>query len=162
MRHGYKGFTLIELMVTVAVLAILATVGFPAFVSLINSSKADTEVSDIVRGLNFARLEAINRGVSVQVRPASGSDWTRQLSVGAVVSGSGATATLSSPLLRVIPALNSAATLDAPNIAYIEFNNMGALNYPTSALNMTYTRGSVTRAFAVCVNGRVVANGTCG
>jgi type IV fimbrial biogenesis protein FimU len=161
MRHGYKGFTLVELMVTVAVLAILVTVGIPSFVSLLNNSRADTEVSDLVRGLNYARLEAINRGVSVQVRPVAANAWTGQLNIGAVTSGSGASAVLSNPPLRVVPAMSSAATLDAPSTSYIEFNNMGALNYPTSALNVTYTRASITRSIGVCVNGRIVASGTC-
>jgi len=161
MRHGYKGFTLVELMVTIAVLAILVTVGIPSFVSVLNNNRADTEVSDLVRGLNYARLEAINRGVSVQVRPATANTWTGQLNIGAVTSGSGATAVLSNPLLRVVPAMSSSANLDAPSTAYIEFNNMGALNFPASALNVTYTRGSITRSVGVCVNGRIVASGTC-
>jgi type IV fimbrial biogenesis protein FimU len=160
MRHGYKGFTLVELMVTVAVLAILITVGIPSFVGLLNSSKADTEVGDMVRAFNYARLEAINRGVPTQVRAEAGSNWTGKLSV---VINTGATApTAASSTLRVIPAMSSAAALNTPNIVYIEFNNMGALTYPASALNITYTRGAVTRNFAVCVNGRVVVSGTCG
>jgi type IV fimbrial biogenesis protein FimU len=160
MQHRYKGFTLIELMVTVAVLAILVTVGIPSFVNLLNSSKADTEVGDLLRGLNYARLEAINRGVPTQVRPETGSNWTGKLNI---VVNSGATApAAASSTLRTIAAMSSAAALNAPDIAYIEFNNMGALTYPTTALNVTYTRGAVTRIFAVCVNGRVVANGTCG
>ena len=47
MRHGYKGFTLVELMVTIAVLAILVTVGIPSFVTLMNNTKADTESTDL-------------------------------------------------------------------------------------------------------------------
>ncbi|MBD8683445.1 GspH/FimT family pseudopilin [Pseudomonas sp. CFBP 13719] len=159
MRHGYKGFTLVELMVTVAVLAILVTVGIPSFVNLLNNSKADTEVGDVVRAFNYARLEAINRGVPTQVRTEAGNSWTGRLTV---VINTGATApTAAGSALRVIPAMSSAAALNTPNIAYIEFNNMGALTYPISALNITYTQGAVTRNFAVCVNGRVVASGTC-
>ncbi|EGH32828.1 pillin, putative, partial [Pseudomonas syringae pv. japonica str. M301072] len=65
MRHIAKGFSLIELLVTVSLVGILAAIAIPNFTSSIQSNKADTELSDLQRALNYARLEAINRGVAV-------------------------------------------------------------------------------------------------
>lgn len=81
MRHIAKGFSLIELLVTVSLVGILAAIAIPSFTSSIQSNKADTELSDLQRALNYARLEAINRGVTVRIAPTSGTAWTGELQV---------------------------------------------------------------------------------
>lgn len=54
-----KGFTLIELMVTIAVVAIMATIAYPSFEGLIRSSRVTTANNEMVGLANLARSEAI-------------------------------------------------------------------------------------------------------
>ncbi|MGI4839188.1 MAG: GspH/FimT family pseudopilin [Janthinobacterium lividum] len=158
MRDRNKGFSLIELMVTVAVLAILVSVGIPTFSTLIRNNRADADTNEFYRALNYARLEAINRGVNVRVVPATtGAGWNTPLNVQI-----GATVTSSNPALRMIGAMSTNATMTpSSNLSYIEFNNLGGLANPTAALTMAYANGATTRNVGVCLNGRVVLNGTC-
>lgn len=68
------GFTLIELMVTVTIAAILLAVGVPSFKSFILGQRLKTASYDLNYALNYARSEAIKRNESVQMVPAS-SGW---------------------------------------------------------------------------------------
>lgn len=155
MPRQYRGFTLIELLVTVTLIGILAVIAVPNFRDAIQKSRADTEVSDFQRALNYARLEAITRGVGTTVRPSGlSAAWTTELNV--------VLAADNTQVLRVIPAMSTGASLDIPNsVTAISFNNLGGLITPSSALTITYTRGTNTRTLAICLNGRIVLNGVC-
>jgi type IV fimbrial biogenesis protein FimU len=148
-----KGFSLVELLITVSLVGILAVIAIPSFSGAMQNSRAETEVSDLQRALNFARIEAINRGVSVQVRPVvDGAGWNTALKVVEAANGS---------ILRVTAAMNNAATVNAPNVTVIEFNNLGGLAAPANAVAMAYTLSTISKTVYVCLNGRIVANGNC-
>ncbi|MCU1750893.1 GspH/FimT family pseudopilin [Pseudomonas sp. 6D_7.1_Bac1] len=157
MNHRTKGFTLIELLVTLAVMAILLTLAVPAFNSSVQNAKADTEISDLQRGLNYARLEAIDRGITTRIRPtAGGSVWTGELTV---YDSTGTPANV----LRVVPAMSSGATLTLPSgVTSIDFNNLGGLSAPATAVVINYVLGAQGRTLSVCLNGRIVLGGSCG
>lgn len=159
MRRSTHGFTLVELMVTLAVFAILVSMALPSLIGLIQGSEADTEASDLVRGLNFARLEAMNRGVSIRVRPTTSSAaWTTSLGV-LQVSDEGASP---AKYIRVVSAMTSGATLVVSSgVTTIDFNNLGGLSVPGSAVIFTYTLGTQSRVINVCLNGRVSLGGGC-
>ncbi|AXJ07000.1 general secretion pathway protein GspH [Pseudomonas fluorescens] len=157
MDHRTKGFTLIELLVAVAVFVILITMAVPAFTRSVQGSKADTEVGDLQRALNYARLEAINRGITTRLRPsAGGSVWTGELSV---YDSTGTPANV----LRVVPAMSSGATLTLPSgVTALDFNNLGGLAAPSTAVVISYVLGTQSRKLNVCLNGRIQLGGSCG
>lgn len=66
-----SGFTLIELVVTVALAAIVLTVGVPAFGTFIKNNRLITSTNALVGALNLARSEAIKRNVRVSVCKSS-------------------------------------------------------------------------------------------
>jgi type IV fimbrial biogenesis protein FimT len=77
-----RGFTLLELMVTVAVLAILVTVGVPSFRTLIQNNRVTTQTNELVTALNVGRTEAVKRGRNVQVVVATATNgWSATVSV---------------------------------------------------------------------------------
>ena len=59
------GFTLIELMVTVSVLALLLGIGVPSFRATIQGNRVTAVSNDLVAALQFARSEAVRRGENV-------------------------------------------------------------------------------------------------
>ena len=59
-RRGSVGFTIVELMVALAVLAILATVTAPSYSNLIRESRVNSQASEIINLLRLARSEAMS------------------------------------------------------------------------------------------------------
>ena len=74
-HHRTGGFTAIELMVTVAIIAILAALAAPSFSSLIERWQVRQVAEDLRSTIYFARSEAIKRGGNVSFAANAGS-WT--------------------------------------------------------------------------------------
>ena len=66
-KHNMVGFTLIELIVTMAIGAIIMTQAVPSFLTSIKNNRLTTETNKLVADINLARSEAIKRGVNLMV-----------------------------------------------------------------------------------------------
>lgn len=60
-----SGFTLVELMVTVSIVALVLTMGVPSFQSSVRANRLTTTANEFLAALSFARSEAVKRGISV-------------------------------------------------------------------------------------------------
>ncbi len=69
-RRLAGGFTLVELMVTVAVIAILAVVAMPSMTAITNNSRLNGQAEELVASMQLARAEAIRRNARVTVCPS--------------------------------------------------------------------------------------------
>jgi type IV fimbrial biogenesis protein FimT len=95
---------MIELLVSVAITAILATVAVPSFSGLIANQRAKTVTSELFGSLLKTRSEAIKRNASVTLSPTNAGGWvsgwrvldlngnvldTRGASTGVTIAGPG-------------------------------------------------------------------------
>lgn len=67
LQKSNRGFTLIELMVVVTILAVLVTVAVPSFQQYQASQAVRSAAADLVSAMNFARSEAVKRNANVVV-----------------------------------------------------------------------------------------------
>ena len=56
-----KGFTLMEMLIVVAIIAVLIAIAIPTFNSALNKSKAATDLANIRSGYAAAQLEAMTK-----------------------------------------------------------------------------------------------------
>jgi type IV fimbrial biogenesis protein FimT len=71
-----KAFSMIELMVVVAIASILLTLAVPSFRATIDRQKLITAASDLYGAVSMTRAEAIRRGVRVDLIAQPGG-WTK-------------------------------------------------------------------------------------
>jgi len=80
-----NGFTLIELMVVIAVLAIIATVAVPGMGNFLDSNKLRGATSQLYADLQYARSESIkqNSNISISLSSNGGTSWCYGISTNA-------------------------------------------------------------------------------
>lgn len=65
LKHTHNGFTVIELMITLLVAAILAAIAAPSFSDIIKNNRLTTQINELQASLGITRSEAITRNVSI-------------------------------------------------------------------------------------------------
>lgn len=71
-----RGFTLIELMVSIALVAILMMVAVPSLTTFQRNAELTSFSNTILASINAARGEAMKRGRHAMVVPANGTSWS--------------------------------------------------------------------------------------
>lgn len=66
-KRKANGFTLIELVITVAVAVVLATVAVPGFQGLVMNNRQVADFNEILAGINYGRSEAVKRRQPVSI-----------------------------------------------------------------------------------------------
>jgi type IV fimbrial biogenesis protein FimT len=161
--NRFAGFTLIELMVTLAVAAILVTIAVPGMATLVQNSRTTSQTNELVSALNLARSEAVKRGRTVTVRAEGGEfadGWC-------VYQGTACNDVDPNERIRVYPAMNRMVVDTVPiDATQVAFNARGALDGASAVTMKIYPLdcGPVlvnrARELTVGVTGRVNVNRT--
>ncbi|GIU51626.1 GspH/FimT family pseudopilin [Shewanella sp. KT0246] len=88
MKQALKGFTLIELMVTVTIAAVIITVAIPSLKTFYEQQRVRSNIEVIQNIVSFARNQAVSYGATVSVCPfasatscGSTTDWSNGVRV---------------------------------------------------------------------------------
>lgn len=145
-RGSVSGFTLPELMITVALAAILAAIALPSFHEFIIRMNVVEITNDLVGSLNTARTEAIKRGVSVAVVPAGGG-WSAGWEVKADLDRDGtfetAVGTAHGPVPESYSVVGATWGAGGDN-GWVAFSADGAMNPSTADYDLNVCRPSTS------------------
>ena len=158
----HKGFTLIELMVTISVAAILLVIAVPNFRTFVLNNRITGQANDMMTALNYARSEAIKRGLPVSMC----SSTTGAACAGVLTWGTGwivfadpnnnGTLDAGETLLRVWPALGGANTLNA-GLAAVTFDSSGFARASAATYRLCDSRGTgFARNIQLAGSGRAI------
>jgi len=139
-----RGFTLVELMVTVAVLGILLGIATPSLVELIRHNRIATVSNEILGLVQYARSEAVKRAEDVDVVLANpGSEWTAEAKE----------TTAGNAVLR---AINNSGSVNLSAAQTLTFNYLGRLDpLSTITLGLSLTADSgISRKVIIEPSGR--------
>lgn len=111
-----RGFTLVELMVVIALLAIFASIAVPSFNTLIANIRTETAASELHSLLVSARSNAVTQRTRVTLEKVDASNW--QVKHGNTVSGT-----------LVLP---PSVSIAPDNITSLSFNPDGSAGQTTT------------------------------
>ena len=138
-----RGFTALELMVSIAIVGVLSALAAPALTTMIQTQRLKSATFDLYAALTYARSEAIKRNAVVTIRPRSGgfANGYDLLDQNGNVLRSG----LGSPAVTI--------TATAGTLA---FDAYGRLTTPSFLLQLTSTQSSTTpmRCLVISPTGR--------
>ncbi len=161
MRTQYVGFTLIELMVTIAVAAIVLTLGVPSFERLIERNQLTANINELVASLNYARSEAVRRNQRISIchssdgNSCSGSKFEEGWIIFADLDQDGDRDDPADTILRVHSALPQSISLGENLSGDLSFRPNGRTNKQGRFVLCKYNDLTKARAIFVVTNGRV-------
>lgn len=132
-----KGFTLIELMVSIVVLGILVAVAIPSFTEIIRNNRLTTQANDGLGLLLYARSEAIKR--------------REDMTVSFVADGDGWSATVQDPANQTLRTVARPETPIAVDVTQVTFDDRGR---PGGSASIDFIYGDLGRCIRVELSGR--------
>lgn len=160
--HVARGFTLTELLVVVAVAAVLAMIAVPSMQTALRNNRLDTVSNQFVAALLMARSEAVKQGITVTVTNAGGGsqNWSNGWTICCTPGNAGNNSyplQVGEALLTPMTNFGSAATA-----GQFQFSSMGRLVGAGNAQELVFvfcadgaTLVNASRAVLVSPSGRV-------
>lgn len=150
---------MVELLITVALAAILAAIALPSFREFLIGMNVTTLTNELVAALNTAKVEAVKRGLSVAVVSNSDSnDWTAgwKIKADTVRDGSYATVLAEHGAVKATYSVFAKATGAGSSDSHAAFGPLGTLQ-PGTAFDFSVCRpaasAKITESRRITVGG---------
>lgn len=118
--HFYRGFTLLELIVVLAVLAILLSWGIPSLQQSIRNNTVLAQGNELISMLHFAKSEALRRNTDVRIDFTSGANgW------GATIDDPAEEVDVAECLPGQLRCTSHTGVILTTDVAFVSYNNRG-------------------------------------
>lgn len=147
------GFTLVELMITLAVLAIMVTVAIPSFRDFIMNNRLASNANEFVAAIHLVRSGAIKHQRNAYITSNAGTNWTNGWSVW--VDKDGDSAQDADETIRVTQAFTGNTTLTSDGKVQFQYRPTGLVDGPGTLTLCDSRTAEQGRQIDVSVAGRV-------
>ena len=154
-RRVSCGFTLVELLVTVAIMAVLAMIAAPQFGPYLANQRVKGTAQELVNDLQFARMESVQRNAAVTVT-FSGTGYTVTNggnTVKAVTLPAGSSISTGATMIAVFDPVRATATLtNGPDVIVANNKTSSTLRVSLSAMGRVSicSPGGAMKGFDIC------------
>ncbi len=149
-----RGFTLLELIVTITIGGVLLAYGIPAYHDFSVRQKMSNDINDWVGDMTLARTTAVKMGQKVVIQSMSG--WKNGWQVYHDVDGNNLFDPAVDNLLRMADEVKGDMVMDASTSGgTIAFDNLGSLTGPAllnGGFQMTFSHQDVTQSISATVS----------
>ena len=128
-RARQRGFTAVEAMIVVAIVAVLMTVAGPSFSVFVGKNGNTAAETEFVNDLSFTRSEALRRGVSVAITakaPVGGNAFGGGWTIWVDTNGNGIQ-DAGEPVVRTRSAFSNGVALGDGTVTQVAFTQQGFL-----------------------------------
>jgi type IV fimbrial biogenesis protein FimT len=158
-----KGFTLVELIITLTIAGILMAIAAPAMYTFVSSSRLTTQINDLIVDMSLTKSEAIKRNTTTGIcvttdgmSCAAGTSWVSGWRVYYIDPVTSADVTV-----KRHEALSGSNTLTAPANALIYASN-GMVSSGTGLFTLCDSKSGKSRVLDVSPTGRPsLSEGSC-
>jgi type IV fimbrial biogenesis protein FimT len=161
-----RGFSLVELIIGMLILAILMSLALPGFTNWLRNARVRTGTESVQNGLQLARAEAVRRNAQVRFNlvdtlgndcalAVAGPNWLVSLDNPAGKCGTAPSDTVDPRIIQSRSGVEgSAATTLAGGQSAVVFNSLGRPT-PTPAGNIAFDVSSATGELCIAAGGPV-------
>jgi len=160
LKNHNRGITLVELIITLSIAAILLAIAAPSFSDIVRNNKMTTQLNELAASLNLARSEAIKRSSYVTVCKSNdsascGGDWKNGWIVFPDLDNSGTVNNAETVLRVYVPPKNGAQLTST--IDEVIFDAEGySVNYSNKKFQLCDIRGDSNKKGLITSNtGRI-------
>jgi len=159
-RYSQQGMTLVELMITLAVAAVLMVVAVPSMTSFVQNERLTTQINTLLAHLQYARSEAVKTHQRVVVCSSNDAatcsgNWSDGWIVFTDGDEDGAVGG-SDQLLRAHDALSGGNTLTSSGGSTVIFDGRGFAPNSNSTFTVSDSRGaSYAKSITISNTGRI-------
>ncbi|GGC13926.1 prepilin-type N-terminal cleavage/methylation domain-containing protein [Oxalicibacterium flavum] len=159
MQGRARGFTLIELIVTILVAGILMAVAMPSFTQFMKDAALGSQARSLLSDLQYARSEAVRRNLNVALCPSAdgascGSDGWNTGRLVFVDDDRDGSRGPGEELLRISEAPSAPKTLTGEAAGSVSFRSTGQVNSATTFIVCDERVGNFGRLVSVETSGR--------
>lgn len=156
-RGSQAGFTLVELLLTLVVMAVLLAVAVPSFVGLLQSQHGSDVTNQFAQDMAWAQGQALSGQSPVTIKLAADGSWTTSVNGSTVAAHSLSASQLQADDPGVACSLTATGGTSASCQSTLSFNSIGIVTGAPVGI-VQYSNGRSVSSFQVFASGSIVAN----